>query len=77
MSACGSALYYTAVFLAAKLPIVLEPAVGLPGMFAVFAAFSGVVFVVVLVLVEETQGKTYRQHLSSMQENFSANSVSL
>ena len=75
MSACGSALYYTAVFLAAQLPIVLEPAVGLPGMFAVFAAFSGVVFVVVLVLVEETQGKTYRQHLSSKQENL--NSVSL
>ena len=43
------------------LPGLLEPALGLAGMFLVFAAISGVFFGIALFLVPETSGKIYQE----------------
>ena len=64
MSAAGSSLYYISVFLSSILPGLLEPALGLAGMFLVFAAISGVFFGITFFLVPETRGKTYQEFIS-------------
>ena len=57
----GTALFYISVFLASQLTGFLQQALGLPGMFLVFA-LNGLIYVgLVILFVPETNGKNYHQ----------------
>ena len=57
----GTALFYISVFLASQLTGFLQQALGLPGMFLVFA-LNGFIYVgLVVIFVPETNGKNYHQ----------------
>ena len=58
-------MYYISVFLAAQMPVLLGPTLGLAGMFLVFAFISGLCVVVILLLVPETEGKTYTEYVKT------------
>ena len=55
----GSSFYYISVFLSSLLPGVLEPRLGIAGMFGVFAAITALFLGLVVLLVPETAGKSY------------------
>merc|ERR1712117_913646 len=60
----GASLFYISIFLASMLPGILEPALGMAGMFAVFAAITGILLVLAVLLVPETSGKSYPEFIA-------------
>ena len=60
----GCSFYYISVFLSSMLPGLLEPRLGLAGMFAVFAAITGLFLGLVIILVPETAGKSYPEFIA-------------
>ena len=60
----GSSFYYISVFLSSMLPGLLEPSLGMAGMFAVFAAITGLFLGLVIILVPETAGKSYPEFIA-------------
>ena len=59
-------MYYVSVFCASQMPSLLEPELGLSGLFLVFSAVSGVFFGMVLMFVPETKGKTFEEHVADV-----------
>jgi len=57
----GTALFYISVFLASQLTGFLQQALGLPGMFLVFALNGSIYVGLVMIFVPETNGKNYHQ----------------
>jgi len=64
VSGVGTLLYYASVFLSSQIPPLLEPSLGLPGMFLVFAAVTLFFLGTVFFAVPETSGKTYQQYIT-------------
>ena len=60
----GASLFYISIFLASMLPGILEPALGMAGMFAVFAAITGIMLGLAILLVPETSGKNYPEFIA-------------
>ena len=60
----GASLFYISLFLASMLPGILEPALGMSGMFAVFAAITGIMLGLAILLVPETSGKNYQEFIA-------------
>ena len=65
----GSSFYYISVFLSSLLPGVLEPRLGIAGMFAVFAGITALFLSLVVLLVPETAGKSYPDFISDQALN--------
>merc|ERR1719203_1189880 len=59
----GASLFYISIFLASMLPGILEPVLGMAGMFAVFAAITGIMLGLAILLVPETSGKNYPEFI--------------
>ena len=60
----GSSSYNISVFLASMMPGLLEPRLGMAGMFAVFAAITAFFLGLVILLVPETEGKSYPEYIA-------------
>ena len=65
----GSSSYNISVFLASMMPGLLEPRLGMAGMFAVFAAITALFLGLVILLVPETAGKSYPEYIAEQAIN--------
>ena len=63
MGTVGTSLFYISVFLASQITGLLQQALGLPGMFLVFAVNAAVYLGIVVIFVPETNGKIYHQFM--------------
>merc|ERR1719357_2316021 len=66
ITAAGSFLFYASVFLSSQQLTILEPLLGLSGMFLVFSGISALFLAIVLLFVPDTRGKSLEDYFTEM-----------
>jgi len=72
ITATGSFLFYASVFLSSQQLIILEPLLGLSGMFLVFSGISAFFLAIVLLFVPDTRGKSLEDYFNEIKTNSSS-----
>ena len=71
ITATGSFLFYASVFLSSQQLTILEPLLGLSGMFLVFSGISALFLAIVLLFVPDTRGKSLEDYFTEIKTNSS------
>jgi len=66
ITATGSFLFYASVFLSSQQLTILEPLLGLSGMFLVFSGISALFLAIVLLFVPDTRGKSLEDYFTEI-----------